>query len=119
MKLSETRTLPGTFVRTPSLLGLGMNASQIVRLGPICQCPLIGRNPKAAQQRLALLVHEVMVRKKPVSIEIVHEEDTSFIVSTYADGEIVREPIVRKKARRKPFRPQRRLTMDRTRKKQF
>ena len=60
-----------------------------------------------------------MAKKKPVSIEIVHEEAASFVVSTYADGKIVREPIVRKKARRKPFRPQRRLTMDRTRKKQF
>ena len=60
-----------------------------------------------------------VVKRKPVSIEIVHDEKTSFVVSVYADGEVVREPVVKRKATRKPFRPQRRLTMDRSRKKRF
>jgi hypothetical protein len=60
-----------------------------------------------------------VVKGKPVSIEIVHDEDTSFVVSVYADGEVVREPIAKRKATRKPLRPQRKLTMDRTRQKRF
>jgi len=60
-----------------------------------------------------------MAAKKLVSIKIVREHDASFVVRTFADGETVRERLLKKKATRRPFRPQRKMKMDHTRKKQF
>jgi hypothetical protein len=60
-----------------------------------------------------------VAKSKLVSIKIVHEQGASFVVRTFADGEVVREPIVKKKATRRPIRPQRKVQMDHTRKKQF
>jgi hypothetical protein len=62
-------------------------------------------------------------RKKAVSIQVVEEAEGRFVVLTFADGEVVREMVdLKKKATRRPRRPQARITahrMDRTRKKTF
>ena len=63
-----------------------------------------------------------MVRRKPVGVEVVDEPEGRFVVRTYADGEVVREPVVRKKPARRPRRPPTKVFaagMDRTRKKQY
>ena len=56
--------------------------------------------------------------KKPVSIKIVDQGETSVVVSTFANGKVVRQLIVKTKARRKPIRPQRKH-VGRDAKKQF
>jgi hypothetical protein len=63
-----------------------------------------------------------MVKRTPVGVEVVDEADGRFVVLTYADGEVVREPVVRKKPARRPRRPPTKVfaaKMDRTRKKQY
>ena len=64
-----------------------------------------------------------MTPRKPVSIEVVDEADGRFVISTYADGAVVRDAVDRtKKPARKPRRPQRKLKtdrMDRTRRKSY
>jgi hypothetical protein len=58
--------------------------------------------------------------KKPVSIEVVQEGDERFLVKTYADGETVRESIVKLPRRKRyPDRPYWRWNFDKTRKKGF
>ena len=58
--------------------------------------------------------------KKPVSIEVVQEGDERFLVKTYANGETVREPIVRGPRRKRyPDRPYWHWTFDKTKKKEF
>ena len=60
--------------------------------------------------------------RKPVGIKVVDEPEGRFVVRTYADGEVVREPVVRKKPARRPRRPPTKILlagMDRTRKKQY
>ena len=47
----------------------------------------------------------VMRRRKVVSIEIVEEDDKSFVVRVFDDGDVVREPVVHRKKTRKPKRP--------------
>jgi hypothetical protein len=42
---------------------------------------------------------------KPISIEIVEQDGARVVVRRYADGEIVREPVVPKKKTRKLHRP--------------
>ena len=62
-----------------------------------------------------------MVKRKPVGVEVVDEPEGRFLVLTYADGEVVREPVVRRKPARRPRRPPTKVfatSMDRTRKKQ-
>jgi hypothetical protein len=51
-----------------------------------------------------------MSRRRVVSIEIVEEDGKSYVVREYADGEVVREPVVHRKKTRKPKRPPLRLT---------
>ncbi len=64
-----------------------------------------------------------MPRRKPVGIEVVEDAEGRFVVSTYADGEVVREAVdTARKALRQPRRPQRKLNserMNRTKKKSF
>jgi hypothetical protein len=55
-----------------------------------------------------------MRKTKPVSVEVVEEAGGRFVISTHADGEIVREAVVPKKAPiRRPRRPRQRLKRDR------
>ena len=63
-----------------------------------------------------------MVKRNPVAIEVVDEAEDRFIVYTYADREVVRKPVVRKKPARRPRRPPVKVFsagMDRTRNKQY
>ena len=58
--------------------------------------------------------------KKPVSIEVVQEGDERFLVKTYANGETVRESIVKGPRRKRyPDRPYWHWTFDKTKKKGF
>ena len=58
--------------------------------------------------------------KKPVSIEVVQEGDERFLVKTYANGETVRESIVKRPRRKRyPDRPYWHWTFDKTKKKGF
>ena len=63
-----------------------------------------------------------MVKRNPVAIEVIEEAEGRFMIYSYADGEVVRKPIVRKKPARRPRRPPTKVFsagMDRTRKKQY
>ena len=58
--------------------------------------------------------------EKPVTIEVVQEGDERFLVKTYADGETVRESIVKLPRRKRyPDRPYWHWNFDKTRKKGF
>jgi hypothetical protein len=46
-----------------------------------------------------------MRKAKPVSIKIVEDNGARVVVRKYADGEVVREPVVPKKKTRRPKRP--------------
>ena len=50
---------------------------------------------------------------------MVEAPDGRYVISTYPDGEVVRQLVVKTKPKRKPIRPFKKLGMDRTRKKQF
>jgi hypothetical protein len=52
----------------------------------------------------------VMSRRRVVGIEIVEEDGKSFVVRTFDDGKMVREPVVHRKKTRKPKRPPLRIT---------
>ena len=64
-----------------------------------------------------------MPKKTPVSIEIVEEPGGRFVISTYADGDVVREAVdTTRKPKHRPRRPMQKLNterMNRTRKKSF
>ena len=63
-----------------------------------------------------------MVRRKPVGLEVVDEPEGRFVVHTYAEGEVVRVPVVRKEPAWRPRCPPTKVfaaRMDRTRKKQY
>jgi hypothetical protein len=48
----------------------------------------------------------VMTKKPPISIEIVQDGETRFLIKTFSGGETVREPIVKlPRKRRYPDRP--------------
>lgn len=54
------------------------------------------------------------MKKRPIRVEIVEEPDGRFIVRTYADGVIEREPILRlPRKKRYPPRPYWEWTFDR------
>ena len=57
--------------------------------------------------------------KKLVSVEMGEDAEGRFVVTTYADGEAVRQPVVKIKPKRRPIRPFKKLKMDRTSKKRF
>jgi hypothetical protein len=57
--------------------------------------------------------------KRPIAVEVLQEGDERLIVFTYADGEVIRQPVQDKKATRRPKRPHQRLGVDKTRKKKF
>jgi hypothetical protein len=63
------------------------------------------------------------VARKPVSIEIIEEDGSRFVIRTYADGAEVRAPVdPSKKATRRPRMRQHRLKsdrMDKTRRKRI
>lgn len=61
----------------------------------------------------------LMSKKKLISIELVEKNDQRFIVSTYADGTKSREPVVPKKATRRPMRPFKKVKIDHTKLKRF
>ena len=46
-----------------------------------------------------------MAKRRPVDIEVVDEAEGRFVVYTYADGEVVRKPVVKQKPARRPRRP--------------
>jgi hypothetical protein len=57
---------------------------------------------------------------KPVSIEVVQEGDERFLIKTFANGEKVRESIVKApRKKRYPNRPYWHWTFDKTKKKGF
>jgi hypothetical protein len=58
--------------------------------------------------------------KKPINIKIVQEGDLRFLLKTFADGEQIREPIVKlPRKKRYPDRPYRHWDFDKSRKKGF
>jgi hypothetical protein len=60
-----------------------------------------------------------MPKGKPLSIQIADEADGRFIIRTFADGKVVREPVVPKVQTRRPRKPMQKAGLDRTRKKRF
>jgi hypothetical protein len=60
-----------------------------------------------------------MPKKKPVSIEIEEEAERRYVVSTYDDGTVTREPVRDKKATKRPVRPHRKMDLDHGRKRGF
>ena len=61
-------------------------------------------------------LNKLMPKGNPLSIEIVEEAEGRFMIRTYADGEVVREPVVPKEHRLRrhatPYPPQRSLKPD-------
>lgn len=58
--------------------------------------------------------------KRPVKIEVVQEGEERYLIKTFADGEEVREPIVKQPRKtRYPDRPYWRWGFDKSRKKTF
>jgi hypothetical protein len=60
-----------------------------------------------------------MPRKKPVSIEVEQEAERRYVVSTFDDGTVTREPVREKKATKRPVRPHRKMDLDHGRKRGF
>lgn len=58
--------------------------------------------------------------KRPIKIEVVQEGEDRYLIKTFADGEEVREPIVKRpRKKRYPDRPYWRWGFDKSRKKTF
>jgi hypothetical protein len=65
-------------------------------------------------------VRSVKMTKTPVSIEIVHEGDERFLIKIFPDGEVLREPIVKRpRKKRYPDRPYWTWRFDKSKKKGF
>jgi hypothetical protein len=48
-------------------------------------------------------------QRKTVSIVVAEEADGRFVITTYSDGKIARQQVVKTKPKRRPMRPWRRL----------
>ena len=63
------------------------------------------------------------MRRRPVGISVLEDQDGRFVILTYGDGTVVREAVdPKKKRKRRPRRPQHILKtegMNRTRKKSY
>jgi hypothetical protein len=60
----------------------------------------------------------MVAKSKPVEITVEESHDGRVVIARYANGDVVREPVTKKKPTRKP-RLRRQKLMNRTRQKQF